>query len=760
MLRHHYDRAGHYRRVDRVGVVGMSDMDLDEEKPAEKSREADSKIHDRAMRRFDESILPQMPVRELALLARRFADIPGAMWEGAVGDAYGGESIKLEFPKLQRRLRKLENDFRQNRIEPDFRPSGGQSDAETADTLDGLYRADARFFKAQQARDNARSEAAKGGFGAYRLCNDWADPLDKDSDYQRVNPASLIADADQSVFFGPSTLYDKSDAKFAFVLTGWSEEAFKEEYPDAEHTSWPEGVTKRAYSWYRPDTIAVCEYYEIEDKDEYVLIFTQETSNEEQRHWQKDMSNEDIKDLRDQGFKMRKRKAQRRRCHKYILSGAELLDDCGYIAGGNIPIVPVYGERAYVDGVEWFRGVVQQNMDMVRVFNAVMSSLYEITTLAPYERPIFAAEQMPPNLADMWARGNIDRHPYALVNPLIDPGTGNIAAAGPVGKVETPQVPATLAAMVEMLNGLFAEDDQNPEEVKANTSADAMDIAAARVDAKSGVFLDNDRQSTQRGGELYLAMACDVYVEPGRIVETMTEDGDDGEATLHEDYSDNGELKVRNNFAEGRYKVVADVAETTTTRRDRTVKQMLTYAEVSVAAQDMEGAQAALITAGLNMDGEGIGDFQDWQRARALKLGLVKPNEDEQRAAQEEAQSQEPDMQQELVKAQLELASAQTQKALTAAGLDQAKIQETMASAGLKFAQAQAVGGPESAPEAPSGLQAANDDAKRVSELARADLHTAQADKIRADIPIQRIKTGHAIEMERRAADREERQAG
>jgi len=731
---------------------------VNEEAPRQDD-EALRKLHDRAMRSFDDAVLPQLPVRELALIARRFADIPGAMWEGAAGDQFG-DSIKLEFPKLKRALRKLENDFRQNRIEPDFRPSGGTSDNETADTLDGLYRADNRFFKGQQARDNARSEAAKGGFGAYRLLNDWADPLDKDSDYQRVNPASLIADADQSVFFGPSTLYDKSDAKFAFVLSGWSEEAFKEEYPDAQYVTWPDATTRRwSYDWFRPDTIAVCEYYEIEDKDEWVLIFTQEVSEEEERHWQKDISAEDIKDLRERGFKMRKRKAKRRRCRKYILSGAEVLDDFGYIAGGNIPIVPVYGERAYVDGVEWFRGLVQQNMDMVRVFNAVMSSLYEITTLAPYERPIFLAEQMPPNLATMWARGNIDRHPYALVNPALDPITGGIAAMGPIGKVETPQVPATLAAMVEMLNGLFAEDDQNPEEVKANVSADAMDIAAARVDAKSGVFLDNDRQSTQRGGELYLAMACEVYVEPGRVVETMTEDGDDGEAVLLEDYSDNGELKVRNNFAAGRYKVVADVAETTTTRRDRTVKQMLNYAEVSVAAQDMEGAQAALITAGLNMDGEGIADFQDWQRARALKLGLVKPNEDEQREAEEAAQNQQPDPTQELIAKQIEKISADTQKALTAAGLDQAKIQETMASAGLKMAQAQAVGGPESAPDAPSGLQAANDEVEQVSKLAGAKLKLAQASKIDEDIGHQRIRTGHDIEMERRQQDMAERQS-
>jgi len=723
-----------------------------EEKPT--GTDALAEVHERAMRYFAADVLPQIPVRELALAARRFADIPGAMWEGAAGDQFG-ESVKLEFPKLRRALRKLENDFRQNRIVPDYRPAGGDSDNHTADTLDGMHRADSYKFKAQQARDNARSEAGKGGFGAYRLTNEWADPLDKDSDEQRINPASLIADADQSVFFGPSALYDKSDAKRAWVIVGMDPDAFKEEYGEDKATAWPEGVPKAYYdySWFRPDTIAVAEYYEIEDNDEWVLIFTQDTSGEEERHWQKDLEASDIADLKDRGFTMRKRKAKRQRCHKYVLSGAEVLEDRGYIAGGMIPIVPMYGNRAYVDGVEWFWGIVQPNMDTVRVFNALMSNLYEINTLAPYERPIFAAEQMPPNLAEMWARGNIDRHPYALVQPLLNQD-GTYAAMGPIGKVEPPTIGAALATMLQLVSAEASDDDQDADEVKANTSADAMDIAAARVDAKSGVYLDNGRQSTQREGEIYLAMACEVYVEPGRKVETMTEEGDDGVATLHEDYSDKGELKVRNNFATGRYKVMADVTEATTTRRDRTVKQMLNYATVSIGAQDMEGAQAALITAGLNMDGEGIDDFTKWQRQRGIKLGLVEMSEDEKAAAEAEAEQaqQQPDPQLEALKAQVAALMAK-------AGLDTAKTDESKATTMLKIAQAKAVGGPEAAPEAPSGLTAANDAADAKQKDARAELHYAQADKLREDIPLQRIKLGRELDLAERQQDHAERAA-
>ena len=70
---------------------------------------------------------------------------------------------------------------------------------------------------------------------------------------------------------------------------------------------------------------------------------------------------------------------------------------------------------------------------------------------------------------------------------------------------------------------------------------------------------------------------------------------------------------------------------------------MLNTAQVLIQAQDMEGAQAAIITATLNMDGEGMDDFVAFQRKRALSLGLVEPNEEEQAAMEAAAKNQQPD---------------------------------------------------------------------------------------------------------------------
>jgi hypothetical protein len=671
------------------------------------------KVHTRALRRFDSVATPQAEIRAHALLCRRFISIPGAMWEGPWGDQFEN-SIKVEIDKLSKGVDKI---VQANRIFPDFRPSGGNSDQDTADTLDGLHRADSYYFKSQQARDNAFEEAAAGGFGAYRLTNEYADPSDKDNDEQRINPALTIVDADQRVFFdGNSKLYDKSDAKWAIVLTADSREAFEEEHP-GKAVDWPDVKTRPTYDWFAPDVVVRAEYYEVETKPEKLLVVTQLLTEETESWWESDLEPKEIAELKARGWRMETKSRERKRVHKYTMTGAEVLKDNGYIAGENIPIVPVYGKRWFVDNQERFRGHVSKLMDAQRIYNAKVSKLSETDSLAPREKPIFLAEQMPPSLQDLWARQEQERHPYALVNPVIDPVTGEIKAMGPIGKIEPPQLQPVTAALLQIAAGdLQAETDDGSDEVKANTSVDAMDFAATRIDAKSGIYLDNMAQSVQREGENYLSMAKECYFEPGRTVETMTEDGDDGEATLHESFTDrNGVHRVRNNFSSGRYKVIADVTEATATRRDKTVRSALATAEIAMQAGDTDLAQAAIITAITNQDGEGMSDLQKYARKKGVAMGLIEPNEEEK--AEMAQQQQQPDPTQEL-------AAAKAADLGASAQLKDAKAEEAKASTMLKVAQASTLGGPEEAPAVPDGLEAAH----KVADIAK---KTAEAEHIR-----------------------------
>lgn len=660
--------------------------DMDSERDDAESGETEAhelgEIHKEALRRADDTICPQQEMRERALIARRFVSIPGAMWEGPWGEQFEN-SIKVEVPKIARQCKKLETDYRQNRIAPDYRPDGPGADPDTANMLDGLHRADNYQYGADEARDNAFSEAIRGGFGAYRLANVLEDEYDKDNDNQRINPGIVIPDADQRVFFDLGAVrYNKSDAEYAFVLCGWTPEGFKREY-DGEPVSWPEKLNKPRFDWYSPDLVFTCEYYVKEHVDARLYVLTRELTGEEERYWQGEIDSEQLDERKAAGFKVSIKKRKRCRVHKYILSGTKVLEDCGYIAGENIPIVPVYCTREFIDGMEHFKGRVQDRMDSQRLYNSNVSRIAEINARTPQRVPIFTPDQVAGH-EDSWARMHIDRNPYGLVNPLTDPNSGQIVASGPVAYVEPPDVPQGVAALLQIANqDLIEEDADGADEVKANTSAEAMDIAASRVDAKSALELDNMRKSVEWEAMIYLGMAREVYATPGRKVDLMTEDGDDQQVELFETIMEGGVYKMRHDLTHGRYKVIASVSEATATRRDKTVRMAMNMTEVANAAGDTELAQASLLTAIQNMDGEGMDDFKAFARQRAVAIGLSKPNEEEQRQMEEAAQNQQPDATQAALMAQAKeleasavLKEAQAGKAEADTALSEAKTLE------------------------------------------------------------------------------------
>lgn len=80
-------------------------------------------VHARALARFDAIASATQECRAKSLEARRFITIPGAQWEGEWGEQFDN-SIKLEVDKVGRGVAKIETDYRENRIIPDFRPDG------------------------------------------------------------------------------------------------------------------------------------------------------------------------------------------------------------------------------------------------------------------------------------------------------------------------------------------------------------------------------------------------------------------------------------------------------------------------------------------------------------------------------------------------------------------------------------------------------------------------------------------------------------
>lgn len=740
----------------------MSDNPLPESDIAEDGAEADNKrlreVHQRALQRADEVIPPQLPNRAEMLEDRRFTVVTGAMWEGPYGELYE-YSPRPEIDLITKNMEKIEEDYRQNRVTVDFLPRG-DADEDTADLLDGMYRADFNHFGCQEATDNAFKEALAGGLGAWRVSTDYADPMDPDRDEQRIIPAIKIVDADQSVFFYGGQRNDGADAKAAFIITADLRSVAEQEWGANNIDSWP--LAKGwgwTFEWYRPDLVYKAEYYEVEEVPDTVLIFTQPASGEEQRHFKSEIADGFAKDLKAQGWKLKQRPWKRKRVHKYILNGCKVLRDCGYIAGPNIPIVVVYGRVDWIDGVPRYRGYVRKQKDAQRTFNAKVAKLNEIDALAPYEVPIVAPEQMTPQIAEQWAEGNIKRHPFRYLMPLMDPATGGIASQGPIGKIEPPQVPTVTANLLQFSMSILANEDDQTDQVKANTSADAMDIAASRVDAKSGIWLDNNEIAHKRNGEIYAGMAAEIYYEPGREVDTQTVEGQFSTSELSEPVIDDRNVyRLRHDLSKGRFGVVASVTETTDTKKQRAVRtDMNIIAAVAQVAPDI--ASAVALHALANVSGEGSDDLNRFARQKGLAIGLFEPTPEEKQELEQAQQQQQgqPDPQAIALQSAVQAAEAK-------ANLDNASAQDKQASAHLKDVQAIVLQNP---PQVATGLgEPANDPAETISKLASAKLNDAKADHLQHDMQHKSIMRGHEItqaehdrEMDRRQQDHAERTA-
>jgi hypothetical protein len=703
-------------------------------------------VHKRAMERFDAVAVPQTELRAESLEDRVFVTIAGGQWQDSAWQA-PENTPQPEIDKITPSLEKIETDYRENRLTVDFVPANDDGDAETADTLDGCYRADSNHFKADEAHDNAFQEGIRGGFGAWLVGVDLDDPQDPASEHLRINPGIPIVDADQCVFFYGGVRYDKSDAQAAFIITAElkaiAEDKWGDDVADFERVG-----LKWQWQWYTPDVTYIARYYEVEEVDDDLLTFTQPLSGEKQRHWRSDLERGEIKNLTDQGWTRETRKLKRKRVHKYILSGSGVLKDCGYIPGPNIPIVPFYYRREFVDNQEYWQGRVRKRKDRQRIYNSGSANIVETMATSPREVPIVSMTQMAGTVgqqtyAEIWSRQNIDRLPFVPLEPLLN-ADGSVAVAGPIGKIEAPALqPATVAAL-QIASADLTDDNDNADEVKANVSADAMDIAAERVDSKSQIGLDNMAKSHKRAGEIYLGMFREVCYEPGRKVPTLTADGQDGTATIAELQGDaNGVYKVRNDLSQGTYKVVASVQESTTTKQQKTVRQNTAIADVAVKAGDQQLAQAALLTAVMNMDGEGMDSMKGYARNRLIGLGVEKPTPEEKKQIDQAQQGQQPSAADTALKAK--------------AGLDQASAVDKLAAAHLKGAQADAIGGPDAAPEVPSGLAHVSTIADTADKLAGAGLKEAQAEHLRSmthvkahEAGTKRILTGHQIELERR----------
>ena len=635
-------------------------------------------IHQEALTEFDNIQSALRDERLQCLQDRRFYSIAGAQWEGPLWDIYENKP-KFEVNKIHLAVIRIINEYRNNRITVDFVSKEGREYDKLADTCAGLYRADEQDSGAEEAYDNAFEEGVAGGFGAWRLRTVYENEEDEEDEKQRIR-IEPIFDADSSVFFDLNAKrQDKADSKKCFVITSMTRQAYKDEWGD-DPASWPKEVHQYEFDWLTPDVVFVAEYYRVEETRETVYVW--ETLNgDEERYKDADFEADETLEERLLAVgsrEVRQKNIKRRRVRKYILSGAKILEDCGYIAGKCIPIVPMYGKRWFVDNVERCMGHVRLAKDAQRLKNMQLSKLGEISALSSVEKPILTPEQVAGHQM-MWADDNIKNFPYLLVNPITD-ANGNQAISGPIGYTKPAQIPQALAALLQITEQDMQDllgNQQAGEELQANISGKAVELVQNKLDMQTFIYMSNMSKAVKRSGEIWLSMARDVLVEEGRKMKSIGPQNEMQSVELAKPMvNEKGEIETENDLSEAEFDINVDVGPSSASKRAATVRALTGMASLT---DDPETKQVLGAMAMMNMEGEGITEVRDYFRKKLLRMGVVKPTEEEQQTMAEEQANQQPDPNTQYLQAAADEASANATQARAKTILTVAQADETKA---------------------------------------------------------------------------------
>lgn len=514
----------------------------------------------------------------------------------------------LTVNRLPQFVRQITNDQRQNRPSIKVNPVDSAADLDTAKILQGMIRHIEYASHADVAYDNSFEGAAKNGKGYFRLRTDYADTMS----FNQEIKVSLIKDR-FAVYADPYYQEpDGSDMEWCFVVEDISKDEFCALYPDAELSSiasW-ESMKKESNDWVRDKAVRIAEYYyKTYETEDICLLSNGKTVKK------KDLPS-DMKDLSENGEEVRitsERKALVPKIKWAKINGYEILEETE-ILGEWIPVIPVIGEEATIDGQRVYSGIIRNVKDSQRMYNYWASAETESIALAP-KAPFIGAEGQFEGHEQNWKNANTKNHPYLEYKPTT---IGGQPAPPPQRNAVEPAVQAiTQARMmcVEDMKGTTGIYDA----ALGNRSNEQSGIAIQRRNAQSQTanyhYMDNLSRSLRHAGRIMLNWIPQVY-NSAQSIRIIGEDGEVKIVQINKIFKQSDEAK--SHFLDsGRYDCTISTGPSYETKRQESVASMLDLTRA--LPQTMQSAMDLLVR---NMDWPGAQEIAD-RLKKLLPPGLV-----------------------------------------------------------------------------------------------------------------------------------------
>lgn len=263
-------------------------------------------------------------------------------------------------------------------------------------------------------------------------------------------------------------------------------------------------------------------------------------------------------------------------------------------------------------------------MDAQRLENLMVSMIADNATQAGGDGiPIVDVDFIPGPLMNHWAERNKKRPAVLPMTSKKDKNGTVISEAQVAGWTPPTQMPPALAGLLQYTGTAIQQitGASQLENMPSNVATDTVDSIFNRMDTQSYIYMDNMAKSMRRAGVVWLSMAREVYGSdtPMRIV---NEDGSDDVALMTGEVVDRqtGQVIALNDLSQGNYEVTVDVGQSFATRRDATVKSLLSMLALIPPGTPKHDLVSSMILD--NMDGEGMDDLKEYNRNQLLLSGL------------------------------------------------------------------------------------------------------------------------------------------
>jgi len=479
-----------------------------------RAQRGDAEIIREAKAQFERCVAWESTARMRAKADRKFAcgDAWNMwQWDGPVLKDRVGRPC-LTHNKIRQHNLQIINDARQNKVQIKVTPTGGEATYEAAQIFSGIIRRIEYESKAVDAYSTATYHQVESGIGYVTVDARYPD----DKSFEQDLFIERVPDPDKIYLDPDCQMYDKSDAKFAFVYEDIPQAEWEKEHgPNAALPA--TALDNTADAWIQKGHVRRAIYWRRNvDSDTLHLLRSGATVREsELDDAQMDMLRPMIERSRD----------LETHSVEWFKIEADRIIERGDWAGKYIPIVPFIGEETVIDGQLDRKGHTRSQLDAQRIYNYWASSAVEqvaLQTKVPFIAPAKAIE----GHEKYWYSANVQNHAVLPFNPTDDNGQPLPAPErAPPPEMAQAYIQGMMIARQDLLDvtGQYQAELGMPSNERSGV---AIQQRQRQGDTATYHYIDNQAKAIRQVGRILIDLIPKIY-DTTRVTKIMAEDGTD-----------------------------------------------------------------------------------------------------------------------------------------------------------------------------------------------------------------------------------------